>query len=139
MQEVQKKVDTNWTMSSERAFLENLLCARFNFFLVIFAAIIAGMIATENLLQVQLVLVSGTALCLLITLTLCRAQFKLDIIFKELRECQPDHPAIKLDNLAGGWSMRRLIGYGIPGLCCLFLCIMTYCAFFRDLSEWLKD
>ena len=36
---------SNWDMSQERAFLENLLSQRFNFFLVFFSLVVAGVLA----------------------------------------------------------------------------------------------
>ncbi len=69
----------NWTMSNERAFMENLLCSRFNFLLIFFALVIGGALNTQDVFYFRIVLTIGAIITLLVTLTIARAQSKLNV------------------------------------------------------------
>jgi glucan phosphoethanolaminetransferase (alkaline phosphatase superfamily) len=130
---------SGWDMSQEREFIENLLSERFNFFLVFFSLVIAGVLSASAVWHLWTVLVFGTLICFLLALTLFRAQQKLDVILAILSE-DKQHPAKISDDLAQKpevrakvpflvrWSIagsrRRLIGYWIPLLCVLFLILL---------------
>ena len=126
-----------WDISQERAFLENLLGQRFNFFLVFFGLVIAGSIQVRALPQIQaLILAFGTIVSFLMMLTLFRAQAKLDLIFGLLIK-DPHHPFTVITQMAGsGGSMRRHIGKTIPIVCVSALGIMTFLAWTGTLQEW---
>jgi hypothetical protein len=116
----------DWNMSQERAFIENLLAQRFNFFLVLFSLVIAGSVNAKTQTHLQIILGIGLVICSLIALVLRRSQQKLDIILAELFADQ-SHPAAIVDNIAKrsqlGGSRRGLIGIWIPRLCCAILFI----------------
>lgn len=124
----------DWSMSAERAFMENLLCARFNFFLVVFAGVLAGGFAAQQTFQQLFAFGSGFVVSFLIMLTLYRAQHKLDIIIRRLKGIG-DHPVAIVDKAAGGIPMRGLIGYGIPTVCCLALAFATHLSY----RDWISS
>jgi hypothetical protein len=112
------KLSPVWDMSQERAFTENLLCQRFNFFLIFFSLTIAGFVNTHNKLYAELILIIGTTILWMLALTLQRSQQKLDIILNQDIFPDPNHPASIINNAAGSsGSKRRIIGIGIPRLC----------------------
>ena len=124
-----------WDWSQERQFIENLLCQRFNFFLLFYSLVIAGALTARSPEHFKAVLVLGALLVTLFALPLFRAQQKLDLIIAKLFE-DPAHPAKLSDDLARGgagapwyirWvvrgSRRRLIGYGIPLICSLSMIV----------------
>ncbi len=65
-EKISKKVLVDWgkwDMSQERAFMEDLVCQRFNFFLILFSLILAGAASTDTQLMMILVLALGTFIC----------------------------------------------------------------------------
>ena len=111
----------SWSMSDERAFMENLLCSRFNFFLVFFTLVIAAAVSTSNAGHFKIVLTLGTAISIPFALTIARAQRKLDIALDNHLFKTPGHPAKILNEECRGPSMRKWIGYWIPLACCTAL------------------
>jgi hypothetical protein len=111
-----------WDMSQERAFTENLLGQRFNFFLVFFSLVIAGSINAKSQLHFQVVLTIGAIICLLLARVLARTQKKLDLIIDDLIT-DPCHPIAIIDRRCGPGSVRRTIGFHVPRLCCAVLVI----------------
>jgi hypothetical protein len=111
-------------MSQERAFVENLLGQRFNFFLVFFSIVLAGYVNAKGRGQQTLILGIGLLICGMLRQTLSRAQNKLEVIMGILENTE-HHPIKevndKVDKVARKGSRRRLIGYHIPALCCLIL------------------
>lgn len=117
-----------WDMSQERAFIENLLGQRFNFFLVFFSLVIAGSVNSKTQLHLQIILGIGTAVCVLLATTLTRSQEKLDLILDDLFS-DPSHPATIINNRAKPCgSRRKVIGSVIPRLCCSLLIVGFICA-----------
>jgi len=107
-----------WDMSQERAFIENLLGQRFNFFLVFFSIVMAGSVNAKTQLQLQLLLGIGVVICVLFASVLRRSQEKLDIILNDLFTDET-HPAKIVDMRARPCgSRRRIIGILIPRICC---------------------
>lgn len=114
---------TSWDMSQERQFMENLLCQRFNFFLVVFAAVVAGALAADERWELLMVQWIGLIISVVMAITLWRSQLKLDLIISELKR-DDQHPVAVIDKRARGFSARWMIGYLIPPACCLFQMIM---------------
>jgi hypothetical protein len=117
-----------WSMSDEREFIETLLCERFNFFLVIFGATIAGVVTVTTRQHLLLLLWSAAVIQFLMMLTLWRAQCKFNRVFAQLKKDQPCHPAITINNGMEWWSVRDLIGYWIPLLCTAAVIVALVCA-----------
>lgn len=113
----------SWSMSDERAFMENLLCSRFNFFLVFFSIVIAGALTTNDPIHFKIILTLGAIIIIPFALTIARAQRKLDIALENHLFESENHPARILNEECGGISMRKWIGYWIPLICCAALVI----------------
>src|SRR5690242_9488913 len=104
-----------WDMSQERAFVENLLNQRFNFFLVFFSLVVAGSVNAKTQVMFDIILGVGAVIGLLFTLVLSRTQQKLELILEDLFT-DKSHPATIIDRrthkLVG--SRLRFIGFYIP-------------------------
>ena len=122
----------NWTMSNERAFIENLLCSRFNFFLVFFSLVVGGALTTDNPDHVKIVLSAGALISVLFAGTIARSQQKLNIILNDHLLQKEGHPVKTVNDACEGKgiSMRNWIGYGIPLICCLILITGAISAWF---------
>ena len=113
-----------WSMSQEREFMENLLCQRFNFFLVLFSLFVAAAAACGNDKTAGLILVVGSVMCLMVWMTIYRAHVKHHWIMQERMYKTEGHPAkIVNDEMKkrGGsslFSVSRWIGIVIPAVCC---------------------
>src|SRR6266487_4590644 len=115
-----------WDMSQERAFIENLLSQRFNFFLVVFTVVLAGAATANTQTKQTGILVLGFLLCFLIALTIYRIYAKLDETLKILHETK-SHPVaiigekINGRGLKGGFEANSFIGIYIPVLSTVIL------------------
>jgi hypothetical protein len=118
----------NWDMSQERAFIENLFCQRFNFFIVIFSLVIAGAASANTQPKLIAILSIGFLLCFLVALTIYRSYVKLIWILKSLHKLK-DHPVgassegIKILRMPKLFGVNWIIGWLIPLLCCLVLLV----------------
>ena len=115
------KTSPVWDMSQERAFIENLLALRFNFFLVFFSIVLNGLVNAKTQLHLEILLGIGSTICILFAMVLARSQEKLDLCLADLF-ADESHPAAIIDRRASkGGSRRRYIGVWIPRFCCAFL------------------
>lgn len=129
-----------WTLSSERQFMENLFCQRFNFLFVGFALVVTAAASANTQTKLIAVLGVGTLITVLTSLTVWRAYEKLVLIFTMLYRLD-DHP-IKIvgDEHDAQPAYRRvfpvnaLIGRWIPLICSLSL----LCGFIMSCSGTLK-
>jgi len=132
--EAEQAQKPEWSMSDERAFVENLVCTRFNFFLLFFSLVIGGMATISNPLHFKIVLALGSVISFGLALAIFRAQIKLEIALKRLSRSKPQHPAHILDQEAKKikrwWnrSTRKLIGCCIPSFCCVVLIMLALLA-----------
>lgn len=111
-------------MSEERAFVENLVNTRLNFLLLFVSIVAASALAADVPDTIRATVLSVAAFfAFLLSASVVRAQQKLEIIFQYLRDHDPEHPAIIIDNLAPKSSRRRWIGYLVPRLCWIVLAI----------------
>ncbi|MFO0932929.1 MAG: hypothetical protein U1E39_09485 [Planctomycetota bacterium] len=116
----------DWDLSQERAFIENLLCQRFNFLLVLFAVVVAAAAATQALVWQVCILGAGAVMCGLVGLTVYRSHVKLDLILSRLKK-MPGHAVavIEQDAKALGcralFSVRPILGVFVPILCACLL------------------
>ena len=127
----------------ERGYIENLLNTRFNFFIILFASIIASLFVIENINQLKVVLYCGAVLETLLAFVLFRSEYKLDLIMKELKKENQMAMNIIDDKSKQGirilphkHSQRRLIGYVIPLL--VVLTLIASSIFSSDLFSFLK-
>lgn len=113
---IQSSENPPWRLSDERSFIENLLCSRFNFFLVYFSLIVVGAITTHDPTHFKIILVLGALISIPFAGTLFRSQAKLDILLEEILR-DKNHPASFADKNCQGPSMRKWLGYWIPSMC----------------------
>lgn len=96
-----------WTMSQERAFMEDLVSKRFHFFIVIFTAIVAGCVAANRQSELIAILVIGAIVCSAFSLTIYRAHVKLDQILKRLHAVD-GHPVKVIGQAVGALGVKGL-------------------------------
>ena len=117
------QVQTQWDLSQERVFMENLFCQRFNFFIVIFSLVIAGAAGANTQPKLDAILWVGFLLCALVGLTLYRNYVKLIWILRSLHKI-PSHPVaqsgvhVRQLGLRGLFGVNAIIGIIIPLVCC---------------------
>jgi len=127
-------MNETWDFSQERQFIENLLCTRFNFFLVFYSLVVIGFVTTAECIYKPIILILGSAISILLALVIYRSHLKLGLILKnhlDIGSNKPTHPAGIIDqecNQSDGWvhklfSVRWIIGWLIPLLCCLSLLV----------------
>jgi hypothetical protein len=115
-----------WDFNQEREFMENLLCTRFNFLLVVYSLILAAAAATSSQSNMTIVLYLGSILTFLISITIWRCYVKFDIVCNFLHHL-PDHPfecirnETKAKGLIGLTGVNSIIGLWIPLFCFLSL------------------
>jgi len=132
---VRDKESPVWDMSQERAFLENLMNQRFTFFIVFFCAIVAGVVNAKSEFIAKLLLTLGSVLTVLFAAIILRSHKKLDLILDDLKT-DKTHPATVIDRRAGRGSVRWILGWGIPLLCCAVLIIGSVLAFMGKLPSF---
>ena len=121
----------SWDMSQERAFMENLFCQRFNFFLIVFSVVLGSAATATNQNKQTAVLGLGCFLCALIALTMYRIYAKLMAILGQLHRT-PDHPVSIIGNLVKHQLLSSLggvnwiVGWFIPLVCTVILAIATW-------------
>lgn len=117
-----------WTMSDERNHLVNLLGQRLNFLLIFYSIVFAGAFGVKDQFPfIQILLFIGTLITFLLSLTIRRAQQKLNIVFSEFIYKDDNHPAKIIKDRMKGSSKRNIIGYVIPSICWITL-LMAFVA-----------
>jgi hypothetical protein len=117
----------DWDFSTEREFMENLFCTRFNFLLVAYSLFVtAAAAAAQHRALFIAVSFAGAAVCFMVWLTIMRAYAKLDVIFKVLYRAFPDHPIAMIDKETANSSKRPfrvnpIIAYWLPAFTVLSL------------------
>ena len=121
----------SWDMYQERAFMENLFCQRFNFFILTYALIITSSVTVTEQIMSKLILFSGLILCIMMWMTLYRIYVKLDIILIHLHHDKNNDVFTTVDRYIAGLPvykklipMNSLIGIYIPVLGILSLLSM---------------
>jgi disulfide bond formation protein DsbB len=104
-----------WDMSQERMFIENLLCQRFNYFLIFFSITIAGFSGAKSNYIGEAILIFGAIITTMFANVLRWNQRKLNFIIDDLHT-DDSHPSTIIDKMAGT-SRRKVIGIYIPTLC----------------------
>lgn len=119
----------------ERRHLENLLNTRFNFFLVVFAAILAALFTIKNGVQFRLILLLGAIIESVLAIVIARAQLKLGFYLYQIRKTRnhAERAASFFANnrrtcfLING-SRNWIIGYFLPILVSLLLIASSICS-----------
>ncbi|HJA09129.1 MAG TPA: hypothetical protein H9962_08080 [Candidatus Mailhella merdigallinarum] len=121
-----------WDIYKERAFIENLLCQRFNFFILSFALIVTASATVNTTTLYNIILTSGIIICTLLFFTIYRIYTKLDIALKYIYENDKDSIFHEIQKRTHEYplnfkNMNRLIGVFIPIACVLTLVILLCC------------
>lgn len=127
-----------WNISDERQFIENLLYQRVNFFIVFYSLILAGALSAHSQSHLKMVLVLGTIVSVLFTVSIYLLQHKLEALINIVRG-DAHHPAaivyeeIRKSKRKRWFTVlhekgidRKLIGYYVPGICSLSLLLGAY-------------
>ena len=120
---------SDWTLSQEREFIENLYVARFNFFIVVFSLFVTAGFANTFTTYKAAVFVAGAVILAILWLTLYRAYLKLDRILRLLFRDKPEHVTAKIErlmNLEGfepRYRVSRLMGVYLPLLCIVLMVV----------------
>ena len=104
-----------WDMSQERAFIENLLCNRLNYFLIFFSLTVAGFSGARNPYFGELILILGAVITTMFARVLSWNERKLNSIIGDLHKDE-SHPATIIDGMSGK-SRRNIMGLYIPRIC----------------------
>ena len=117
-----------WDMSQERMFIENLLCQRFNYFLIFFSLTIAGFSNAKNEWIGETMLILGAVIITMLANVLRWNQKKLNIILDDLYNDE-SHPAKIIDDMAGK-NRRKVMGIYIPSICSITIISSAIINFF---------
>lgn len=126
-----KYSNNEWNIYQERAFIENLLCQRFNFFILLFSLIVtsAATVNNSNMLLFNIIIVSGIFLCSGICLTIIRIYSKLDSILRIIYRHESTKMFKVIQREAARYkysfvNVNKFIGFYIPLACIATLIIM---------------
>lgn len=115
-----------WDMSQERAFIEQIMNQRFNFFLVFYSVVLAGAVNSRTQQHFFLILLLGSVVTGFLTYSIVRAHRKLGTILDVLFQDE-SHPATIIDKAHYKLlSVRWVIGGLIPIACTLSLFVGAY-------------
>ncbi len=112
----------SWSMSDERAFMENLFVNRFNSFLLVLSLFITAGFANNFTSLKSLVFFAGAGILSIVWLSLYRAYQKYDRIVKLLFR-KKDHPIsqvqrlLELEGNSSHFRASWVMGVGTPGMC----------------------
>lgn len=126
-QAFEKQKIHGWTFYDEREHIENLLCQRFNFLLVVYSLFITAAATVNDAKERTIIFVVGAIFILLLSATLYRVYIKLDIVLQILHDLPPEHvfKMVQIEVKAKGFSalfdVNPLIGKYIP-----FFCFITF-------------
>ena len=109
-----------WTFEEERAFLENLVCQRFNFLLVFFGLVVAGAVTAQNRTLALIVLWLGATVMLALAITVAAAHYKFKLVLKHIYE-DKKNPITIISAEVNFWHINWLIGYVVPIFCAVAL------------------
>ena len=114
---------SHWTLEDERAFIENLVCQRFNFLLVFFGLVVAGAVTAQNRTLAIVVLWLGAAVLGALAITVAGAHWKLEQTLALIRDADSQNPITVISAKAGHCRVNWLIGYVVPAFCALALLV----------------
>jgi hypothetical protein len=130
----------DWTLSSEREFVENLFCQRFNFMLVLYSLFVAAAASANTQPKLTAILGLGALITTLTSLTIWRAYEKLIINLSMLYRLQK-HPlsVVGRENdarphLKRGFPVNSILGIWVPLICSVSLITGFFLALFGCLS-----
>ena len=108
-----------WTMSDERQFFENLYTQRVNLYIIIFSAVVTGILTAKAKEDKIIVFSIGIYLVMIAGISLFRACHKLILILQILHSAD-DHPVKHVGELARekpwpfSFAVNHLTGIWMP-------------------------
>lgn len=124
----------SWDIYQERAFIENLFCQRFNYFILAYSLILtaAMMVSVNQDFVRSIILGTGIIFLMLIWLTLCRAYIKMIIIIKMLYSLPAEYNILSIidkevrtyKRIIRITKINQVIAYIIPLICILSLIVI---------------
>jgi hypothetical protein len=126
-----------YDLADERAATENLLNQRLGLFLIVFAIIIVGVVATDKKIYFLSILFIGAVICWVLAYTIIRLAKKIGILTKEINSFAGASSS-KIEK-GGGKTARILLGYFVPIFCStlLFLIFVVGSSGFLDSYLWI--
>ena len=130
-----RKNSSDWSISDERAHVENLFNQRLNFYLVVFSLVMTGILTTSKREERAFVILVGLVLCSFLGLSLYRACHKLILLLRCLHRIK-GHPVRLSGKLARRlrWPLsgpvNHIAGIWLPAVTIAILCallIRTLC------------
>jgi hypothetical protein len=124
-----QEVCSEWSLSQEREFMEELVQKRFNFLLVVLTLVLGGALSAGSTAKLKIILTVGSVILALVSATLFRAYVKLDEVLKVLHQ-DPRHPiAIIQKRLQDRgfvlFGVQWIVGAFIPGVLTSGLFLVT--------------
>ena len=123
---------SDWSLSKEREFMENLYVGRFNYFLIVFSLFMTAGFANTFTSYKSAVFYVGASILFLVWLLLYRGYKKHDRIMQIIFQQKPEHAAnqiehiLKLEGYKPRYSVSKLMGIYIPWLCISFLIAIAF-------------
>jgi hypothetical protein len=108
--------NNNWDLNQERALWEKLLNQKINFFLILFALIIGGISFAKSKEFSIFILLVGTVILWILTLSIFNVTHKINIVIRGLIKDE-NHPTVIIDKKARGRIVRIFYGYVLPVFC----------------------
>lgn len=120
-----------WSIYQEREFIENLLCQRFNFFILLFSLIMTSgaTVNSSSMLLFNIIIISGVFLCSCVWLTIVRIYSKLDSILRIIYKYETTKMFKIIQKEARRYkysfvNVNIFIGFYIPLACIVTLIMM---------------
>lgn len=122
-----QKNESGWTFFSERAFIEELFCTRFNYFIATVSLLSAAITQIKSIHILFYVVLVSLIIIILMAFNIYRAYVKMIILLKILYQLDDfnalnivDKEVKRAENKLS-FSTNHLIGFIIP-----FICILSY-------------
>lgn len=115
-----QKENNVWNFYNERAFIEQLLCTRFSYFLVTIGIFLGGALTTRSYTHLLIILSVGLVFISLMAIIIYRAFIKLIIILKMLYRLGDQHvfsvvgKEVELQHSSFSIPVNHIIGMWIP-------------------------
>lgn len=123
---------SDWSLSKEREFMENLYVGRFNYFLIVFSLFMTAGFANTFTSYKSVVFYVGASILFLVWLLLYRGYKKHDRIMQIIFRQKPEHAAnqieriLQLEGYKPRYRVSKLMGIYIPWLCISFLIAIAF-------------
>lgn len=128
-----QKKEYNWTFFSERAFVEELFCTRFNYFIATVAFLSAAITQIKSMYTLLCVVFTSLIIITLMAFNIYRVYVKLIVLLKILYQLDDFNALnvvdkeIKQTKNKLSFPVNPLIGFIVPAICILtYFIILIY-------------